>query len=61
MYLCLKQNASTFKIKRLCVCIETYLCFKPNAKAFFNDLQNTLRCTENSCQFENLFLTKLTG
>ena len=20
-----------------------------------------LRCTENSCQFENLFLTKLTG
>ena len=23
--------------------------------------QDRLRCTENSCQFENLFLTKLTG
>lgn len=38
MHLCLRQNASAFKIKRLCVCIETYLRFKPNAKAFFNDL-----------------------
>ena len=25
------------------------------------ETQVHLRCTENSCQFENLFLTKLTG
>lgn len=42
MYLRFVLNTSAFKIKLLCVCIETYLYFKPNAKEFFNDLQNTL-------------------
>lgn len=42
MHLCFILNTSAFKIRRLCACIETYLRFKPNAKAFFNDLQNTL-------------------
>ena len=40
------QNALAFEVKRPCV---------------LNQMHLRLRCTENSCQFENLFLTKLTG
>ena len=47
------KNALTFETKRLCVSTKAPLCFNQNSLA--------LRCTENSCQFENLFLTKLTG
>ena len=43
--------------KRTYVSKETQVRFNQNSLAF----KTKLRCTENSCQFENLFLTKLTG
>ena len=51
------KNALTFETKRLCVSTKAPLRFNQNSLAFYLEL----RCTENSCQFENLFLTKLTG
>ena len=43
--------------KRKYVRTKTPLRLNQNVLAF----RIKLRCTENSCQFENLFLTKLTG
>ena len=62
------QNALTFKTKLFCVSTKTPLRLTPNSLTFecklkgvFSKIKSALRCTENSCQFENLFLTKLTG
>ena len=57
MYLRFIQNTKEFCSKRKCILSKTPKSFLLNVLAFWN----RLRCTENSCQFENLFLTKLTG
>ena len=64
----LQKNARTFDIKRKCVSIQTQGRFGSNASAFWMErkgvflrTKNKVRCTKNSCQFEDKFLTKLTG
>ena len=47
--------------KHLFVQSEMYLRLRWNFLVFCVKCTYVLRCTENSCQFENLFLTKLTG
>ena len=47
------QNVLAFGLKRKDVLLKTPLRFSSSVKE--------LKCTENSCQFEDKFLTKLTG
>ena len=60
----LKKNASAFHLKRLYVLGKTHLRLKENVLAFcderkdvflclFSGLEKRLKCTENSCQFED--------
>ncbi|WP_337793826.1 hypothetical protein, partial [Phocaeicola plebeius] len=58
--LSLVSNAKAFEVRRTYVLVEMSLRFNTNAKAFWGRENKGMRCTENSCQFENLFLTKLT-
>ena len=54
-------NVFSFTKKRKYVRTKTPLRLNQNVLAFRIKRLCVLRCTENSCQFENLFLTKLTG
>ena len=66
-YSAFKKNASAFDIKRKDVSLQTQGRFSSNASAFWMERKgvfftnkNKRKCTENSCQSKDYFLTKLT-
>ena len=49
----LQKNASAFDLKRKGVSLQTQGRFSSNASAFWMERKGVLKCTENSCQFED--------